>query len=98
MNNYLSVFNVDVEKNDDIITVTYYQKEYVGTCNYRRVTTKGLKKPIQQNFYVMETVNMDGVYEYLNLNGGLTEKDYEPIRMEIREHSLNMVKKHFPLN
>ena len=53
MEEILEVFNKVINKSGSTITLTYCHHNFSGTCVYEQVTTKGLKKPIVQNFFWM---------------------------------------------
>jgi hypothetical protein len=55
------------------------------------VTTKGLKKPIVQNFLVLTSTDMGDVIEYVHKKSPLSSEDLSYMNKLIRDHSLLVV-------
>jgi len=87
----LEVFNKVINKSGSTITLTYCHHNYSGTCVYEQVTTKGLKKPIVQNFLVLTSTDMGDVIEYIHKKSPLSSEDLSSINKLIRDHSLSVV-------
>jgi hypothetical protein len=55
------------------------------------VTTKGVRKPIVQNFLVLTSTDMGDVIEYIHKKSPLSSEDLSSINKLIRDHSLREV-------
>jgi len=91
MKELLEVFNKVINKSGSTITLTYCHHNFSGTCIYEQVTTKGLKKPIVQNFLVLNSTDMGDVIEYVHKRSPLSSEDLSTINKLIRDHSLLVV-------
>ena len=91
MTQLLEVFNKVINKSGGTITLTYCHHNFSGTCVYEQVTTKGLKKPIVQNFLVLTSTDMGDVIEYIHKKSPLSSEDLSSINKLIRDHSLSEV-------
>jgi len=91
MEEILEVFNKVINKSGGTITLTYCHHNFSGTCIYEQVTTKGLKKPIVQNFLVLTSTDMGDVIEYMHKKSPLSSEDLSYINKLIRDHSLLVV-------
>ena len=92
MKELLEVFNTDIVKSGSTITLTYCHHDFSGTCIYENVTTKGLNKPIVQNFFVLTSTDMGDVIEYIHSNMPLSDNDLMVVDKLIRDHSLSRVR------
>ena len=91
MEEILEVFNKVINKSGGTITLTYCHHNFSGTCIYEQVITKGLKKPIVQNFLVLTSTDMGDVIEYMHKKSPLGSEDLSYINKLIRDHSLLVV-------
>jgi hypothetical protein len=91
MTQLLEVFNKVINKSGSTITLTYCHHNYSGTCVYEQVTTKGVRKPIVQNFLVLTSTDMGDVIEYIHKKSPLSSEDLSSINKLIRDHSLSVV-------
>jgi len=91
MTEILEVFNKVINKSGSTITLTYCHHNYSGTCVYEQVTTKGVRKPIVQNFLVLTSTDMGDVIEYIHKKSPLSSEDLSSINKLIRDHSLSVV-------
>ena len=91
MKELLEVFNKVINKSGSTITLTYCNHNFSGTCIYEQVTTKGLKKPIVQNFLVLTSTDMGDVIEYVHKKSPLSSEDLSYMNKLIRDHSLLVV-------
>ena len=91
MKELLEVFNRVINKSGSTITLTYCHHNFSGTCIYEQVTTKGLKKPIVQNFLVLNSTDMGDVIEYMHKKSPLSSEDLSSMNKLIRDHSLLVV-------
>jgi hypothetical protein len=91
MKEILEVFNKVINKSGGTITLTYCHHNFSGTCIYEQVNTKGLKKPIVQNFLVLTSTDMGDVIEYMHKKSPLSSEDLSYINKLIRDHSLLVV-------
>ena len=87
----LELFNKVINKSGSTITLTYCHHNYSGTCVYEQVTTKGVRKPIVQNFLVLTSTDMGDVIEYIHKKSPLSSEDLSSINKLIRDHSLSVV-------
>ena len=87
----LEVFNKVINKSGSTITLTYCHHNFSGTCVYEQVTTKGVRKPIVQNFLVLTSTDMGDVIEYIHKKSPLSSEDLSSIDKLIRDHSLSVV-------
>jgi hypothetical protein len=91
MTEILELFNKVINKSGSTITLTYCHHNYSGTCVYEQVTTKGVRKPIVQNFLVLTSTDMGDVIEYIHKKSPLSSEDLSSINKLIRDHSLSVV-------
>jgi hypothetical protein len=99
MNTPLDIFNPQLSKIDNTITVTYCHGLYSGTCTYEEVTLQGKAKKFMQRFFIMTHCNMDDVIEYLYKTGVITgPNDFHKIDHLIRDHSRTLVESKYKEN
>jgi hypothetical protein len=91
MTEILELFNKVINKSGSTITLTYCHHNYSGTCVYEQVSTKGVRKPIVQNFLVLTSTDMGDVIEYIHKKSPLSSEDLSSINKLIRDHSLSVV-------
>jgi hypothetical protein len=91
MTEILELFNKVINKSGSTITLTYCHHNFSGTCVYEQVTTKGVRKPIVQNFLVLTSTDMGDVIEYIHKKSPLSSEDLSSINKLIRDHSLSVV-------
>ena len=91
MKELLEVFDRVINKSGSTITLTYCHEDFLGTCIYEQMSTKGINKPIVQNFLVLISTDMGDVIEYIHMNNPLSGKDLQDINKLIRDHSLKTV-------
>jgi hypothetical protein len=91
MTEIIEVFNKVINKSGSTITLTYCHHNFSGTCVYEQVTTKGVRKPIVQNFLVLTSTDMGDVIEYIHKKSPLSSEDLSSINKLIRDHSLSVV-------
>lgn len=90
MNTALDIFNPQVTKSGDTITVTYCHLNYSGTCTYKEVILQGTK--FKQRVHILVNTYMDDVIEYLYKMGEVTgPQDLERISYLIQTHSRGMI-------
>jgi len=86
MNTVLDIFNPQVSKIDDTITVTYCHDLYSGTCTYKEAILHRSK--FKQRVNILINTDMDDVIEYLYKMGDITgPQDLERISYLIQTHS-----------
>ena len=91
MNTTLDIFNPQVTKSGDTITVTYCHLNYSGTCTYKEATLHGSK--FKKRVNILVNTDMDDVIEYLykiKEIGG--PSDFQRINLLIRNHSFDQLK------
>lgn len=90
MNNILDIFNPQVSKSDDTITVTYCHENYSGSCTYKEATLHG--KKLKQKFLVLTHTDMEDVIEYLYKKGEITgPHNLKEVSYLIQTHSRGIV-------
>lgn len=94
MNSILDIFNPQVTKSGNTITVTYCHDSYSGHCIYEEHVLQGKTKKFRQRVQIMTHCQMDDVIEYLykikEIGGS---SDFNKINSLIRDHSLSQLKK-----
>tara|TARA_R110000868_G_scaffold328221_1_gene589102 strand:- start:833 stop:1204 length:372 start_codon:yes stop_codon:yes gene_type:complete len=88
----LNKFDKVINKSGNTITLTYCHYNFSGTCTYQEVTTKGLRKPIEQSFLVLVSTDMGDVIEYRHKETPLMSGDLLLVDKDIRDHSLQYIK------
>jgi len=58
------------------------------------MSTKGIRKPIRQKFYVVVEANMNSVVEYINTQTQLSGERLQEVNKLIRDHSLEVLNQH----
>ena len=94
MSTVLDIFNPQVTKLGNTITVTYCHDSYSGHCIYEEHVLQGKTKKFRQRVQIMTECQMDDVIEYLykiKEIGG--PSDFNKINHLIRDHSLSQLKK-----
>jgi hypothetical protein len=91
MKELLEVFNRVINKSGSTITLTYCHEDFLGTCIYEQMSTKGINKPIVQNFLVLISTDMGDVIEYIHKKSPLSSEDLSSMNKLIRDHSLLVV-------
>jgi hypothetical protein len=92
MNTVLDIFNPQVTKSGDTITVTYCHDLFSGTCTYKEATLHG--KKFKQKIHVLTNTDMEDVIEYLYKTGEITgPEDLSKISYLIQTHSRAQVEK-----
>ena len=90
MDTALDIFNPQVTKSGDTITVTYCHLNYSGSCTYKEVILQGTK--FKQRVHILVNTDMDDVIEYLYKMGDVTgPQDLERISYLIQTHSRGMI-------
>ena len=93
MNTVLDIFNPQVSRIDNTITVTYCHNNYSGTCVYEECVLQGKVKKFKQRIHIMTQCQMDDVIEYLYKQGKVSGPgDFHKIDHLIRDHSLAQLK------
>lgn len=75
-----------------LFTTVYEYDGKKGEITYEQSSIVGKIKPIRQNVLIMVSANMTEIIDMINSQTPLSEGDYENIRREIMDHSMNMVK------
>ena len=94
MSTVLDIFNPQVTKLGNTITVTYCHDSYSRHCIYEEHVLQGKTKKFRQRVQIMTECQMDDVIEYLykiKEIGG--PSDFNKINHLIRDHSLSQLKK-----
>lgn len=77
------------ENGDQVPTFSHLTE--FGECVYERRISKGINKPLQQEYYVMVSCDMGGVIDYMNERGVISDGDMVRVSRLIRDHSLSKV-------
>lgn len=86
----LDIFNPQVSRSGDTITVTYCHNNYSGTCIYNETTLKGTK--LRQRIHLLTNTDMGDVIEYFYKTGEITgSEDINGVSYEIQRHSRQVV-------
>jgi hypothetical protein len=94
MNTVLDIFNPQVSRSGNTITVTYCHNNYSGTCVYEECVLQGKVKKFKQRIHIMTQCQMDDVIEYLYKQGKVSGPgDFHKIDHLIRDHSLAQLTK-----
>jgi len=94
MNTTLDIFNPQVSRSGNTITVTYCHNNYSGTCVYEEVVLQGKIKKFKQRVQILTSVDMDDIIEYLYKMGEVTgPQDFNKINSMIRDHSHSQLTK-----
>jgi hypothetical protein len=93
MNEILDIFNPQVHKEGDTISVLYQYQSFSGSCIYQEHTMKGTNKPINQRFFILTECEMGDVIEYIHKTSPLSSEDFQKVNLTIREHSLHTLNK-----
>ena len=94
MNTALDIFNPQVTKLGDTITVTYCHNNHSGTCVYNETVLKGPK--LKQKVYILTNTDMGDILEYLYKTGEITgSHNLQEISYEIQRHSRQVVESVF---
>lgn len=88
MDKLLDKFMCTISEDNGTIVVMYDLSGVTGTCQYSKVTTKGVNKPLVQRIHVMTKCEMTDVIDYINSISPIDETDYDNINLTIRNHSL----------
>jgi hypothetical protein len=92
MNTTLNIFNPQVSRLGDTITVTYCHNNYSGTCTYEEVVLQGKVKRFKQRVHIMTHCDMEDVIEYLYKMEKISGPgDFQKIDHLIRDHSRTLV-------
>lgn len=92
MNTALDIFNTEVTKSGDTITVTYCHQLFSGSCVYEKKILQGRK--LRQEIYILVHTDMEDIIEYLYKIGEVTgPQDLERISMLIKTHSYIQIEK-----
>lgn len=99
MTSVLDIFNPQVSRSGDTITVTYCHLNYSGTCTYQEGIIQGVSKKFKQRVHILTHTDMDDVLEYLYKTGEITgPQDLEKISYEIQTHSRTQVENKGTIN
>jgi len=92
MTSVLNIFNTNVSKINDTITVTYCHNEFSGTCVYKELTLQGSTKKFKKKVNVLIDTDMGDVIEYLYQTDKIHgPSDIDMIRYEIQTHSRKQI-------
>lgn len=92
MNTLLDIFNTEVTKKDNTITVTYCHLNYSGYCIYEECLIQGTTKRFKQRIQILKETNMEDIIECLYKLGKVTgPQDLQTISYDIQTHSRRLV-------
>ena len=90
MNSHLQNIPTSIEKINEDYIIIYKINDYVGGCTYKQTNTKSKLQP--QPIFILTEVNMVNIISYINEQSPLNDGDLYTIQMDIRNHSLNILK------
>ena len=91
MREILDIFNPQVHREGDTVTVFYEYRTATGSCVYEEHIMKGTNKPINQRFYLLTRCEMGDVIEAVHNVSPLSSEDLVKMNLLIREHSLEVL-------
>jgi hypothetical protein len=92
MESILDIFNPQVSKSGDTISVTYCHGLYSGHCIYKEATLHGNK--LKQRIHILTHTDMEDVIECLYKMGEITgPQDLQTISYLIQAHSRAQLEK-----
>lgn len=83
-----------IQEDTDLYKVLYKEGEFSGECVYRKVSMKGINKPLLQEVLVLLRVDMGDIIEYIHKKTPLCSDNFNDINMEIRTDSRERVNKY----
>jgi len=90
MNIHLQNIPITIELVNEEYIIIYKINDYVGKCVYKRVDTKSKLQP--HPIYILTEVNMTNIISYINEQSPLNHGDLVNMQMDIRNHSLGILK------
>jgi len=93
MREILDIFNPQVHRSGDTVTVLYSHLTFSGSCTYQEHHMKGTNKPINQRFFILTGCEMGDVIEYIHRTSPLSSENFNEVNLLIREHSLETLNK-----
>lgn len=90
MNPHLQHIPTTIDKVNEEYIIIYKINDYIGGCTYKEVYTKSKLQP--QPIYILSEVNMVNIISYINEISPLSDGDLPGLQMDIRNHSLNILK------
>ena len=90
MNPHLQHIPTTIDKVNEEYIIIYKINDYIGGCTYKQTYTKSKLQP--QPIYILSEVNMVNIISYINEISPLSDGDLPGLQMDIRNHSLNILK------
>ena len=90
MNPHLQNIPTIIEQVNEEYIIIYKINDYIGGCTYKELYTKSKLQP--QPIYILSEVNMVNIISYINEISPLSDGDLPGLQMDIRNHSLNILK------
>ena len=90
MNPHLQHIPTTIDKVNEEYIIIYKINDYIGGCTYKQTYTKSKLQP--QPIYILSEVNMVSIISYINEQSPLSDGDLPGLQMDIRNHSLNILK------
>ena len=90
--NYLDGINTRIEKRESGYSIIYELNGKVGECLYTYFRLKGNRKPIRQNDFILNRVDMSPIIEELDKRYHFKDGDLITIRRQIMDDSLRILK------
>ena len=90
MNPHLQHIPTTIDKVNEEYIIIYKINDYIGGCTYKQTYTKSKLQP--QPIYILSEVNMVSIISYINEQSPLSDGDLPGLQMDIRNHSLGILK------
>ena len=90
MNPHLQHIPTTIDKVNEEYIIIYKINDYIGGCTYKELYTKSKLQP--QPIFILTEVSMTSIISYINEQSPLSDGDLPGLQMDIRNHSLNILK------
>ena len=90
MNPHIQNIPTIIEQVNEDYIIIYKINDYVGGCTYKQTYTKSKLQP--QPIYILSEVSMIDIISYINEQSPLSDGDLPGLQMDIRNHSLGILK------
>lgn len=90
MNRHIQDIPTIIEQVNEEYIIIYKINDYVGGCTYKKTYTKSKLQP--HPIFILTEVNMIDIISYINEISPLNDGDLPGLQMDIRNHSLGILK------
>jgi hypothetical protein len=90
MNPHIQNIPTIIERVNEEYIIIYKINDYVGGCTYKQTYTKSKLQP--HPIYILTEVSMIDIISYINEISPLSDGDLPGLQMDIRNHSLGILK------